>query len=361
MAKINVGVIFGGVSTEHEVSRWSAVHVLRSLDKDLFTFTLFEISKSGELYAYDTGSGGMDFLYEEIVKIENSIPKEKVYFSTELVSRYSLDVVFPVLHGTGGEDGVLQGLLELFDIPYIGAGVTGSAIAFDKVITKELLKVRGIKQASYFVLTSDEIKGDIREKIDEAVEILGYPIFVKPANGGSSVGIFKAKDRTGLIKAVNEAARYDRKVILEESISGRELECAVIGGYSDVTALGVGEIVPCNVFYDYEAKYINEGSKVLVPADIEDETRDAIMEIAVDSFRYIECHGLARIDFFLGENGVIYLNEINTMPGFTKISMYPKLWRHSGGSDSELITRLIDLAYERKNNYRFLKDYTRNE
>ena len=361
MAKTNVGVIFGGVSTEHEVSRWSAVHVLKSLDKSRFSFTIFEITKTGELYVYTDNGSDIEGLCTELIKVSNEITKKRVFFSTELVKEYSLDVIFPVLHGTGGEDGVLQGMLELSDIPYVGAGVAGSAIAFDKVFTKQILTVMGIKQAAYMVVTSDDIGNDISEKIKDAEKKLGYPIFIKPANGGSSVGIYKARDRKSLMDAVHQAARYDRKVILEEAIKGRELECAVIGGYKGARALGVGEIVPCNEFYDYEAKYINEGSMVLVPASIAEKIRDEIMEEAVKAFNALDTYGLARVDFFLGDDGAIYLNEINTMPGFTRISMYPKLWRYSGGNDSDLISELIDLAFERKSKYKFLKDYAKNE
>ncbi|MBN2882878.1 MAG: D-alanine--D-alanine ligase [Clostridia bacterium] len=361
MVKTNVGVIFGGVSTEHEVSRSSAVHVLKSLDKNRFSFTLFEISKAGELYVYDYSGHDIESICSKLQDINNDLPKKKEVFSTELVSKYSLDVIFPVIHGTGGEDGVLQGLLELFDIPYVGTGVAGSAVAFDKVFTKEILTVRGIRQAAYVVLTSDELRYDITEKIRNAENRLEYPIFVKPANGGSSVGIFKAKNRDELIKSVFKAAKYDRKIILEESIKGRELECAVIGGYTGARALGVGEIIPCNEFYDYAAKYIDEKSKVVVPAQIPPETSSKIMFEAVLAFEALDSHGLARIDFFLGEDGEIYLNEINTMPGFTQISMYPKLWRHAGGSDIDLMSELIDLAIERKSSYKFLKDYTKND
>ncbi len=361
MGKVNVGIIFGGVSTEHEVSRWSAVHVLKSLDKNRYQFTLFEITKTGELYRCNNDGIDIESLCSELIKVNNSIPRTREIFSIDLVKKYSLDVIFPVIHGTGGEDGVLQGILELFEIPYVGAGVAGSAVAFDKVFTKEILAAGEINQAAYVVFTSDEITGDITDKIKDAEEKLGYPIFVKPANGGSSVGIFKAKNRNALIDAINKAARYDRKIILEESISGRELECAVIGGYSSVTALGVGEVIPCNEFYDYKAKYIDDASKVLVPAQISEEIRDSVMDSAVKAFKALDSHGLARVDFFMDEEGAVYLNEINTMPGFTRISMFPKLWRHNGGSDSELIDALIELAFDRKNKYKFLKEYTENE
>lgn len=361
MGKANIGVIFGGVSTEHEVSRSSAVHVLKSLDKKRFSFTLFEISKTGELYVYDGSGLDIETICSKLPDISNELPKKKEVFSTELVSKYSLDVIFPVIHGTGGEDGVLQGLLELFDIPYVGAGVAGSAVAFDKVFTKEILTVRGITQAEYVVFTSDELRYDITEKILMTEKNLGYPIFVKPANGGSSVGIYKAKNRDELVKSVFKAAKYDRKIILEESIKGRELECAVIGGYTGARALGVGEIIPCNEFYDYAAKYIDEESKVVVPAQIPSGIAEKVMAEAVLAFEALDSHGLARIDFFLREDGEIYLNEINTMPGFTRISMYPKLWRHAGGSDSDLMSELIDLAIERKSSYKFLKEYTKND
>lgn len=360
MEKINVGLFFGGVSTEHEVSRWSAVHVLKSLDRDKFCYTLFEINKAGELLAYKESDRDLDSFCNELIRIDNTLNKEKEVFSSGLVSRYSLDVIFPVLHGTGGEDGILQGLLELFDIPYVGAGVAGSAIAFDKVFTKEILAGKGISQAAYKVASSKEIHVDADTIADNAGVVLGFPIFVKPANGGSSVGIFKAKDRYSLIDALKKASKYDRKILMEESLSGRELECAVIGGYEKARALGVGEIIPCNEFYDYNAKYLDDNSEVIVPAQISQDIADKIMKIAVEAFKAVDSYGLARIDFFLSNSGEIYLNEINTMPGFTSISMYPKLWRYSGGSDSALITELINLAYERKDKYKFLKEYTQD-
>jgi D-alanine-D-alanine ligase len=198
---------------------------------------------------------------------------------------------------------------------------------------------------------------DIDSCLDDVGEKLGYPVFVKPANGGSSVGIFKALDRNSLANAIGSAFLYDRKIILEEAVEGRELECAVIGGYESARALGVGEIIPCNEFYDYNAKYIDDESEIIVPAGISAYIAQMIMKEAVRAFRAVDAYGLARVDFFLGKGNEIYLNEINTMPGFTNISMFPKLWRYAGGSDEALITELIELALERKEKYIFLKDY----
>lgn len=357
MDKLNIGIIFGGVSTEHEVSRRSAVYVLGSLDLNLFNYTMLEINKNGEFFLYEK-CDDIKEIKREIPLIENNLPKIRIDISTNFFRNTGIDVVFPVIHGTEGEDGVLQGLFELSGIPYVGAGVAGSAVAFDKIFTKEILEMRGIRQAGYIAVKKED---DIGISMDNAEEKLGYPIFVKPANGGSSVGIYKAVDRKSLEKAIGSAFQYDRKIILEEAVMGKELECAVIGGYESARALGIGEIVPCNEFYDYNAKYIDEDSKVIVPAGIGTDIAELIMEEAVRAFIAVDAYGLARVDFFLGKDNEIYLNEINTMPGFTSISMFPKLWRYDGGTDETLITKLIELALERKEKYVFLKDYKPND
>lgn len=358
MSKLKIAVFFGGVSTEHEVSRWSAVHVIKSMDSKKFEAVLFEIAKDGSLWEYKNPGEFTDEFCNELVLGKNVLARTSVVFDSRMFKDRGIDVVFPVLHGTGGEDGVLQGFLDLCDIPYVGSGVAGSAVSFDKVFTKEILSLKGIRQARYRVLNTWSDK----ENIFDDVEVnLGWPVFVKPANGGSSVGIYKAKDRKELAAAVAKAALYDRKVIIEEAIDGMELECAVVGGYEQVKALGVGRIIPCNEFYDYNAKYIDDDSEVIVPAGIDDAIAGEIMDMAVKSFKAVDAYGLARVDFFLSRNGDIYLNEINTMPGFTRISMYPKLWRYAGGTDTELVDLLVDMAIERHKKYRFLKEYKPDE
>ncbi|MFO7611829.1 MAG: D-alanine--D-alanine ligase family protein [Clostridia bacterium] len=361
MKKLNVGIIFGGVSTEHEVSRRSAVHIIKSLDKSRYDFALFEIAKNGEFYIYENPGPDLDAFCKGMVHVGNSLKKKAAAISGETFAVYGIDVVFPVIHGTGGEDGVLQGLLETLQIPYVGSGVLSSALCFDKAFAKIIFRHHGIPQVEYICATLDEIESNTPAICMAAGMKLGFPVFVKPANGGSSVGIYKAGDLGSLEKAVRKAARYDKKVLIEKGVAGRELECAVFGGYEEVMALGVGEIVPCNEFYDYNAKYIDEGSQVIIPAVIDDATIGLIKETAVRAFKALDCHGLARIDFFLAEDGTVYLNEINTMPGFTSISMYPKLWEARGNSGEALVSGLIDLAFEKKDKYAFLKEYSGDE
>ena len=353
MDKINVGIIFGGESTEHEVSRRSAVHVIDSLDKSKYSFKLIEVTKRGSLYLYDEYS--VDILKDEILKIDNKLKRTPVGISESLFSENVIDVVFSVIHGTGGEDGVLQGFLEMCGVPYVGSGVAASAVGFDKAMSKIIFSHEGIPQADYICISTEFI--NYKKLENEVREKLGYPVFVKPSNGGSSVGIYKVKDKSGLGTAVKKAAAYDRKIVIEAYVPGREFECAVIGGFDDVRALGVGEIIPCNEFYDYNAKYIDEDSVGIIPAPIEKDIIKTIEGLSVRAFRAVDCYGLARVDFFLKDNGEVILNEINTMPGFTSISMYPKLWAAGGDSNTALITKLIKLAFERKLKYKFLKDY----
>ena len=353
MDKITVGIIFGGESTEHEVSRRSAVHIIKSLDKTRYDYKLIEVSKSAEVYVYDDCE--VNKLCNGITDIDNKLGKSPVSLSEGVFTENGIDVVFPVIHGTGGEDGVLQGFLEICGIPYAGSGVAASAVGFDKAMAKVIFAHSGIPQAEYICIKTEEINYDVL--MGDVSEKLGYPVFVKPSNGGSSVGIYKVKDKSGLIKAVENASRYDRKIIIEAFVPGREFECAVLGGYCYAEALGVGEIVPCNEFYDYNAKYVDEDSLGIIPAPIEKDKIDKIKELSLRAFKAIDCYGLARVDFFMTEDGKIVLNEINSMPGFTSISMYPKLWNAAGNDSTGLVTKLIELAFERKDNYRFLKDY----
>ncbi len=353
MKKINVGIIFGGESTEHEVSRRSAVHVIMSLDKTKYNFRLIEITKDGSLNLYENYNS--DIICSEIIDINNTLSKKSVEISSGIFIENEIDVVFPVIHGTGGEDGVIQGFLEMCKIPYVGSGVASSAIGFDKALSKVMFSHAGIPQAEYIYITTENIDFCMLEK--EVTKRLGYPVFVKPANGGSSVGIFKVKEETGLRTAVTEASEYDRKIVIEAFVPGREFECAVLGGFNEVEALGVGEIVPCNEFYDYNAKYVNEDSVGIVPAPISGKLIKEIKRLSTEAFKAVDGYGLARVDFFINDDGSIILNEINTMPGFTNISMYPKIWVAAGKSNTELMTKLIELAIEKKKNYKFLKDF----
>jgi len=258
-----------------------------------------------------------------------------------------VDVVFPVLHGPYGEDGTIQGLLELADLPYVGAGVTGSALGMDKIVQKTVLRACGLPVADFMPVLRKEWQSDPDAVIEQVLKRLGCPCFVKPANLGSSVGISKVHVPAELPAALDEAARYDRKLLVEEAIDGREIELSVLGN-DDPLASTAGEIIPCNEFYDYEAKYIADDSELLIPAPISNGLIRRFQEMAVQAYRALDCAGMARIDFFL-ERGTdkIYVNELNTIPGFTPISMYPKLWEASGISYTELIDRLIELALER--------------
>ncbi len=258
-----------------------------------------------------------------------------------------LDVVFPVVHGTGGEDGTLQGLLELADIPYVGAGVLGSAMGMDKAAAKVAFRAAGLPVVDYRVVRGRDLKRGADHIAAAIEEAFGYPCFVKPSNGGSSVGVSRAPDRRALLEGLRLAARYDRKIIVERAIDAREIECSVLGN-DDPEASVVGEIVPSREFYDYRAKYIDGSSELIIPAGITADQSRRIREIAVKAFRALDLCGMARVDFFLERStGAVFLNELNTIPGFTPISMYPKLWEASGLPFPELVDRLIDLAIER--------------
>jgi D-alanine-D-alanine ligase len=258
-----------------------------------------------------------------------------------------LDVVFPILHGPYGEDGTVQGLLELAGIPYVGAGVAASAVGMDKALFKDVLTARGLPLVPYLVIKRKTWEQEPEETIDRIETQIGYHCFVKPANLGSSVGITKAHDRTELIGALDEAARYDRKMLAEMAVDAREIEVSVLGNDQPIASLP-GEIIPCNEFYDYAAKYLDGDSELLIPAPIPPETTELVRSLAVEAYLAIDCAGMARADFLLDRNsGALYVNELNTLPGFTPISMYPKLWEASGVSYPELIDRLIQLALDR--------------
>jgi D-alanine-D-alanine ligase len=372
LEKIKVAVIFGGQSSEHEVSRVSAESVIRNIDRNKFDVRMLGITKDGKWLSYDgpvelLGSGEWQKVAETKALSEfkeAKIPNEKVEKETAAVSSGSsarnifkvsgaesdsgkIDVVFPVLHGCNGEDGTIQGLFELAGIPYVGCGVLGSSLGMDKAYSKIIFEKEGIPQGKYLVFSRKQIKRDMEAIALQVEEILTYPCFVKPSNAGSSVGVSKAHDRAELFNALEIAARCDIRVLVEEFINGREIECAVLGN-DDPVASTVGEIVPCNEFYDYRAKYTDNNSMAIIPADLPEKTIQKIREYSVSAFKALDCAGLSRVDFFVHkETGEVYINEINTLPGFTSISMYPKLWEASGIPYNELIERLINLAVER--------------
>ena len=398
MKKLRVGILFGGRSGEHEVSLLSAASVLNAINKDKYEVVPIGITKDGR---WLTAEHAENLLQGKIVLEPRQlragdpettpaaavlargeaviVPPEPVHRQSGLVPFQSeaaltrrasdrainVDVIFPVLHGTFGEDGTIQGLLELADIAYVGAGVLGSAAGMDKDIMKSLFIAAGIPIVRHVTILRSAWELDSKKnggkKIQKVVESkLKYPVFVKPANLGSSVGISKAHNRKELGPAIEEAAKFDRKIVIEQGVGGkkkkaREIECSVLGN-DDPTASVPGEIVPGKEFYDYTAKYLDEGSQLIIPAKLSKADTKRVQELAIAAFKAVDCSGLARVDFLMEpasgkgsrkKSGRIYLNEINTMPGFTAISMYPKLWAASGLAYADLIDRLIQLGIER--------------
>jgi D-alanine-D-alanine ligase len=348
--KIRVGVIFGGRSGEHEVSLVSATSVINSLDKEKYEVVPIGIAQSGRWLSSGRAlqllksRDGLDREPERFLVPE---PNRQALLSADGESSTRLDVVFPLIHGTYGEDGTLQGLLELANIPYVGAGVLGSAVGMDKIIQKQLYEQADIPIAKYVWFLSSECQTGGKKIVAEVEKKLKYPVFTKPANTGSSVGIAKAHNRAELIQGIAMAALYDRKVVVEQGVkNAREIECSVLGNDEPV-ASAPGEIIPSNEFYDYDAKYVDGKSTSVIPAHLSRKTATDVRKFAVDAFRALDLAGMARVDFFVTKQNKVYLNEVNTIPGFTSISMYPKLWEASGLSYGNLLDRLIALALER--------------
>lgn len=339
MSRKKIAVLFGGRSGEHEVSIRSAASVINALDQAKYEVIPVAITKEGR---WLPPAKSVALLPPEARQATSTATAVTV--SHEPGSASGVDVVFPVLHGTFGEDGTVQGFFELADVAYVGAGVLGSACGMDKDIMKRLFREAGLPTVEHIAL----LRGDRHKRVDELEKRFGYPLFVKPANLGSSVGITKAHNREELTQALDRAAQYDRKLVVERAVDGREIECSVLGN-DDPQASLPGEIVPAHEFYDYEAKYSSEDSKALIPAPLTAEQTASVQRLAVAAFQAVECCGLARVDCFLeNDTGKILLNEINTMPGFTSISMYPKMWEASGLPYSQLIDRLIELSLERQ-------------
>lgn len=359
--QIRVGVIFGGRSGEHDVSLRSAQAVMRALDTERFQVVPIGITREGRwlsggdpLQQLAAGSGlplaPPDGTETDAALEETALQEVAEGMSLDVTSAswaQGVDVLFPVLHGPFGEDGTVQGLLELADTPYVGSGVLASSVAMDKVVSKQLFAQAGLPVVPWVPVLRREWRSDPDGVAVKVEREIGYPCFVKPANLGSSVGISKAHHPGELAAAMDEAARHDRKIVVEAGVDARELEVSVLGNDDPVTSV-VGEVVPCNEFYDYAAKYVDDRSELLIPAPIEPSQSDAVREIAATAFKVIDAAGMARVDFFLERSsGQLYLNEINTIPGFTAISMYPKLWEASGMSFQELVTNLVELAVER--------------
>jgi D-alanine-D-alanine ligase len=351
--KIRVGILFGGRSAEHEVSLQSAKNILDAIDTNKYEVVPIGIDKKGQWHLHEesrfvlpAAESALPALAEEGGNLA-LIPGERDEQLVALSGQQSLgplDVIFPVLHGPFGEDGTVQGLLKLANVAFVGAGVLGSAVGMDKDVMKRLLRDAGIPTARFIAVSRYSSKGI---GFDDARGRLGLPLFVKPANLGSSVGISKVKDRQEFERAVREAFQYDHKILLEECIQGREIECSVLGNDNPIASVP-GEILPRHEFYSYEAKYLDENGAVLeIPAKLPPETSERIRQLAIKTFSELCCEGMARVDFFLRKGEEIIVNEINTIPGFTRISMYPKLWEATGISYSELIDRLIQLALER--------------
>ncbi|MGH8400046.1 MAG: D-alanine--D-alanine ligase [Gammaproteobacteria bacterium] len=349
--KIRVGILFGGKSAEHEISLLSAKNVIDAIDKSRYEPVLIGIDKSGRWLMNEPSNMLLNTSDPKLIAL-NKANSESVALAPQSDGRLvkldsgdigqTVDVVFPILHGPLGEDGTIQGLLKLANVPFVGAGILGSAVGMDKDVMKRLLRDAGLPIAKFLLFR----RGD-KPDFDAVSKVLGMPVFVKPANLGSSVGISKAKDRAGFEKAIEEAFRYDSKIIVEEAIKGREIECAVLGN-QDPKASIAGEIIPTHEFYSYEAKYIDDnGARLVIPAKIPADAMKRVQDMAVKTFRALDCEGMGRVDFFLQDDGTLYVNEINTIPGFTKISMYPKLWEASGIGYTELIGRLIELAIDR--------------
>ncbi len=349
MDKKTVAVIFGGQSGEHEVSLMSSSNVIQAMDREKYNIVMIGITKKGKWMIYNG----------PIEKIQNGDWEKEEKYLIEDFSIYhpivqSIDVLFPIVHGPMGEDGTVQGLFELLNLPYVGCGVLASAVGMDKIYAKIIYQMAGLPQGKYVALMRYQWRENQGQEIEKIEKKLNYPIFIKPANMGSSVGITKAHNRQALIEGIEEASKYDRKILLEEFIDCREVECGVLGN-DHPKASALGEILPSNEFYDYHAKYFDDGkSRLLIPAPLDEKTTKKIQDLAIKAFRAIDGSGLARIDFFVERNtGEIYINEINTLPGFTNISMYPKLWEYCGIPYGELIDQLIELAIERFEDKKF--------
>jgi D-alanine-D-alanine ligase len=348
--KIRVGILFGGCSAEHEVSLQSAKNVVDALDKNKYEVVLIGIDKQGRWCINDSSQFLLNAEDPKLIKLNQSnlevglIPgrrQDQLIIVEQNSNISNLDVVFPILHGPLGEDGSIQGLLRLANLPFVGSSVLGSAICMDKDVTKRLLQQANLPICKYITLK----KYDEPLIFSEAVHQLGLPIFIKPANMGSSIGVSKVNNEDDFIRAIELAFKYDNKILLEENVKGREIEISVLGNENPMTSVA-GEIVIKNGFYSYDVKYIEDSAALEVPANISQNVYETMQKLAISAFKVLECKGLARCDFFLLDDGRVYINEINTMPGFTKISMYPRLWNVSGIAYSELISRLIDLALE---------------
>ncbi len=353
MPKLRVGIVFGGRSTEHEVSVTSATTILAALDPDRYTPVLIGVGHDGRWHAAESELG---LLPKDVV----GNPRAAASFAglragLELLRRddarpalsSALDVVFPIIHGRGGEDGTLQGMLELAGVPYVGCGVLATALCMDKVLTKSVLRDAGLPIVPCREISRHEAQRSTSAFVEAVEEAFPYPVFVKPTNTGSSVGVHKVRSRAHFVSAIKDASRYDHDVLVEPGLDAREIECAVLGGFEPRASV-LGEIRFASEFYDYDAKYADASTELVIPADVTSEQSDEMRALALRAFRALKCWGMARVDFFVErKTGKPYLNELNTLPGFTGGSMYPKLWEASGIALPALVDHLIEHALER--------------
>ena len=345
--RLKVGILFGGQSAEHEVSVVSAQAVMGALDEQRFQGVPIGVTRQGTwLTPADTERALTAIRSERFRALEEPLGQGILHRTQALGALRRLGVVFPVIHGTNGEDGTLQGFLELADVPYVGAGVAASALGMDKALQKAIFRQHGFPVPDDALVLLSRWRADPVGVTREVEAAIPYPSFVKPVNSGSSIGTSKARSREDLDEALVEAFRYDRKALVEAAMEGRQVEVAVLGN-DDPAASPVGEITFQGEFYDYHAKYEDPNTQLHIPADIPPETAEEARDMALAAYKAIDCAGLARVDFFLLPDGHLVLNEVNTIPGFTPMSMYPKLWEHTGLSYSDLISRLIELALER--------------
>jgi D-alanine-D-alanine ligase len=359
--KIRLAILFGGKSAEHEVSLQSAKNVVAAIDKNKYEIILIGIDKKGHWHLNEASNFLLHENNPKLIRLNEKTDQvalvhrdkeEQLVNLSTFQSTGPVDVAFPLLHGPLGEDGTVQGLLKLADVPFVGSSVLGSAVAMDKDITKRLLRDAGIPTANFRMFKKSTADKIIFEEITNA---LGLPLFVKPCNLGSSVGISKINNINQFKKAIRLAFEFDNKILIEEYINGREFECSVLGNENPIASFP-GEILPQHDFYSYNAKYIDdEGAIVKAPADLSDDLVKKVQNLAIKVCDVLNCEGMARVDFFLKENNELYVSELNTIPGFTRISLYPKLWELSGIPYSELIDRLIQLALERYKNEKKLK------
>ena len=354
MKKIRIGILFGGRSGEHEVSLMSSKSVLSVLDPHKYEITEIGITHTGQWWSGENTwqkfqDGSLEGLYRVLLVPEPSQSMLYKHQDEKIEAITELDVIFPVLHGTFGEDGTLQGFLEMADIAYVGAGVLGSAVGMDKALFKDIMRANDIPVVDWIVASRQHAERDLESLIKDAEGLGPYPFFIKPANLGSSVGITKCKNRSDLMEGILEACRYDRRVLIERGVeNAREIEVSVLGNEFPRASIP-GEIRPADEFYSYNAKYYDDRSELIIPAPLPEEMSSAIQEIAIRTYKAIDCAGMARVDFLVdGKTNHIFMNEVNTIPGFTKISMYPKLWEASGLKYADLVDGLVNLAFERK-------------